>query len=457
MKSNETKLSIAILLIGIFLVGPTQIQATSGACSSHGGVNCDAGRQPDGTVYCNDNWTDSMVQYDYMVMCKLLNPECARKLTYYIRGRDENLNEIEKSINSYLEDVKSMSMSNPSTRSDVNAHLNYLYSLRDSAIKRYNDMISKSCAGATTKTPFYGSGYDTTGYQCKYAASTENFTNARNFAYSNIEAKISSLESSGGWENNKNALNVLYTQSGIMSSRYIEYIEDCAYIDALIKQYESASGKCSVGFVSAGNWGGCVAEPKQTNDQICKNDYGNNSVWSGDLSDKGTPLCNCATEHVWNTAKTACVYVPPKTNYQICQDAFGSNSNWSGDLSDKGTPLCNCATGYIWNTAKTACVHVPPKTNDQKCQDSYGLNSGWDGTKTDDGRLGCDCQAGYALNTTRTTCILNQPKNIVTPPAKNIVTPPVTPDKNNEPTENAPHQKKFFPRAWSWFKGLFGF
>ncbi|MBF0291968.1 MAG: fibronectin type III domain-containing protein, partial [Nitrospinae bacterium] len=34
-----------------------------GACSDHGGVNCSAGQDSDGSVICNDGWLDSTVQY----------------------------------------------------------------------------------------------------------------------------------------------------------------------------------------------------------------------------------------------------------------------------------------------------------------------------------------------------------------------------------------------------------
>lgn len=37
--------------------------ASSGACSGHGGVNCAAGPDSDGSVICNDGWRDSSVQY----------------------------------------------------------------------------------------------------------------------------------------------------------------------------------------------------------------------------------------------------------------------------------------------------------------------------------------------------------------------------------------------------------
>jgi hypothetical protein len=43
--------------------------ATSGACSGHGGVNCAAGADKDGSVICYDGWRKSTVSYKSMVMC----------------------------------------------------------------------------------------------------------------------------------------------------------------------------------------------------------------------------------------------------------------------------------------------------------------------------------------------------------------------------------------------------
>ena len=40
--------------------------ASEGACSDHGGVNCDAGPDTDGSVVCNDGWTGSTVQYHFV-------------------------------------------------------------------------------------------------------------------------------------------------------------------------------------------------------------------------------------------------------------------------------------------------------------------------------------------------------------------------------------------------------
>ncbi|HVM91111.1 MAG TPA: hypothetical protein VMU11_04435, partial [Verrucomicrobiae bacterium] len=63
------KLFFAFVSIGLccFFAGPAL--ATSGACSSHGGVDCAAGADYDGSVICYDGWTGSSVAYANMVEC----------------------------------------------------------------------------------------------------------------------------------------------------------------------------------------------------------------------------------------------------------------------------------------------------------------------------------------------------------------------------------------------------
>lgn len=57
------------LLFGIFLLMPTFVVATGGACSWHDGVDCGRGWQQDGRVYCNDGWTESMTYYEFTQKC----------------------------------------------------------------------------------------------------------------------------------------------------------------------------------------------------------------------------------------------------------------------------------------------------------------------------------------------------------------------------------------------------
>jgi len=145
------KKQFTILLSLIFVLAlsiPIMADATSGACSYHSGVNCSRGWQADGTVYCNDNWTGSMVYYDFMLMCEdeKFAPECVD----YIRGKDEYL----KKINGLLDDARMKiaytDTSNPYVAQRWENYLDYLYTLRDRQISRYND-IARICTNDIKK------------------------------------------------------------------------------------------------------------------------------------------------------------------------------------------------------------------------------------------------------------------------------------------------------------------
>jgi hypothetical protein len=60
---------IFLLIIFSTLFFTKNTLATSGACSSHGGVNCGLGRQYDGRVYCVDGWVDSETYYSFTQKC----------------------------------------------------------------------------------------------------------------------------------------------------------------------------------------------------------------------------------------------------------------------------------------------------------------------------------------------------------------------------------------------------
>jgi len=59
-----------VLLSLVFLSLPLTASAESGACSSHGGVNCAYGIDADGSVVCNDGWKESTTSYLFTVMCE---------------------------------------------------------------------------------------------------------------------------------------------------------------------------------------------------------------------------------------------------------------------------------------------------------------------------------------------------------------------------------------------------
>lgn len=88
------KQNVYLILFVLVALMPMRTSATSGACSWHWGVNCDAGADWDGSVVCNDGWRDSGVSYS--LSCDNDEDSCPRFLdsnSYY-----SMLNQINESI-----------------------------------------------------------------------------------------------------------------------------------------------------------------------------------------------------------------------------------------------------------------------------------------------------------------------------------------------------------------------
>lgn len=65
MNMSKSSLILALLLFAM----PSTSFALQGTCSYHGGVNCSAGSDYDGSAICNDGWRDSSESYSDTVAC----------------------------------------------------------------------------------------------------------------------------------------------------------------------------------------------------------------------------------------------------------------------------------------------------------------------------------------------------------------------------------------------------
>lgn len=43
-------------------------------------------------------------------------------------------------------------------------------------------------------------------------------------------------------------------------------------------------------------------------------------------------------------------------NNQLCKNDFGENTKWGGKINNKNGPVCDCVTGYVWNKEGTICL-----------------------------------------------------------------------------------------------------
>ncbi len=171
---------------------------------------------------------------------------------------------------------------------------------------------------------------------------------------------------------------------------------------------------CKSGYEWDGSGDACATQVSLQ--QSCQSSYGVGSY----AYENGTKAqCGCSTGYQWNSNQSACVAVQ-ETPQQVCQDNYGYNSEYSGQTNNQGGPVCQCQSGYVWNSAQTACVAPPsctafstynPSTNQCECdsgyiadgdvcesattycQDSEGYGANYDAdTNT------CGCSAGYSYS-----------------------------------------------------------
>src|SRR3989344_317262 len=110
-------------------------------------------------------------------------------------------------------------------------------------------------------------------------------------------------------------------------------------------------------------------------DGICQKTFGPQSIYTGN-TDKGrggnTGGCGCKDGYYWvlgmtmcgneNTPREPVTTTPTKTNDQVCMEDYGVNSVWSNTLNDTGGPICDCKAGYQWNESGTQCLAVAKTT-----------------------------------------------------------------------------------------------
>lgn len=74
--------------------------------------------------------------------------------------------------------------------------------------------------------------------------------------------------------------------------------------------------------------------------------------------DKDDPtMCTCNVGYEVNKDKDACKKVSKNTNNKICRTEFGRNSIWSGKYDkEEGVATCKCKKGYEWNEEGTSCT-----------------------------------------------------------------------------------------------------
>ena len=85
MKSVLFTASLTVAMLGLLVGTSGVVQAISGTCSWHGGVNCSAGADWDGSAICNDGWRDSTEIYSQQQICSSTRYGCSNAEQIYAK------------------------------------------------------------------------------------------------------------------------------------------------------------------------------------------------------------------------------------------------------------------------------------------------------------------------------------------------------------------------------------
>lgn len=129
---------------------------------------------------------------------------------------------------------------------------------------------------------------------------------------------------------------------------------------------------CKSGYVWNDQKTSCVIAPVapvvpvKSNDQVCQQSSGVNSFYSGETNaSKGGSIggCSCKLgfqfEHGDYGQCVAILFETSQTNDQVCINRFGVNSIWTGTLNTQYSPICECRTDYKWDQGQTQCIFAP--------------------------------------------------------------------------------------------------
>lgn len=315
MKEKIIKISLFVVIFLLSsVISFSNIEATSGACSWHGGVNCAAGADWDGSVICNDGWRDSSVSFYSTDECYqealCTSSELEFLLTKY--GVIEKINEFTE------QNTKIISLQNKITQLEIDRQKEI-----DNAYNRLAPMSSIE-AEVREINRIYDSQKATLIIQLQAEINLASILEGEiDFAKSQVDIECKVL---GYDRQQQEIIDRIKEQE--------KFLEELQASSCPANSYYS-DGKCfcNEGYIASGNI--CI-----TYTQSCQNQYGVNSY--GDKNH-----CYCNTGYEWNSTKTACI------QSVICP----LNST-------KINNICICNKGYQWNSSQTACIKI--ETSEKK-------------------------------------------------------------------------------------------
>jgi len=381
MKKFATILATATLFSAMFSLPAL---ATSGACSGHLGVNCNAGADYDGSVICNDGWRNSSVSYSSMVMCGGSNsaptytaPQATPPPNFYslpLPDPTPSYNTV--TLYPWFVENK-IGISKYLLANSANEF--YLVDFFISSACNNFDISKGSKINSDTSSISYFSNFYSGSSKCEVLS----YTKLNLFTY-----RVSSVPEYGSVvleKKNGDKLSVNYGTGCTAMYRYVGKDIDIdisgLYLDGIGDRiYLFNDGvDCKVFDVkpyvepTIPNY-----NPPSTYNTTAPVIYNCDSYGSG-AEPTADNMCHCKSGYAWNTGRTQCVALvcglnsSPINNACVCNDGFVfSNTSKSCVNYDTGCheqygPFsfapdrghCRCMTGYQWSENGTSCIPTP--------------------------------------------------------------------------------------------------
>jgi hypothetical protein len=352
---NRLKLTLFFGFV-LWFSGVSVAWAASGACSSHGGVDCSAGADYDGSVICNDGWRGSSVSYSSMVMCSNYSspsyyaapsiPTCPLMSSY------DSLSGSCKCMYGYV--VENDIFGNQSCVSGSSVCRKEL-----GIWSRYNG-LSKKCECDYGYTIFGGkcvSEEDRCQDLFGYGARHNSLSNQ-------CECKV-------GYTFDGNSCSLDLPKYS--SPTHYPPVSNCP-LNAELKS--DGSCYCKAGYQLSLDKMSCVAVS-----------CGSNSVLLGS---------SCVCNDGYININGSCI-----SHTQNCQNSFGSNSYGTKGLDANSS--CYCNDGYDWSIDRSSCVLKSSTQQAQSivdpgvdmigfCKTNLGINAQFNSQTGN-----CECSTGFLV------------------------------------------------------------
>lgn len=315
------------LIIFLSTFATVLAQDGSGACSWHGGVNCSAGWQPDGTAICKDGTKGSEVQYSDLLMCQkeltlhtiLTAVDFAYNNHTYIQPEKSTLNwdvvqdQCEREMYQNARYVERSKNCIDYTNNVIkNAQLNPTCPSNSEKFRSGPGLDNVHCRCVEGYYNYPIDSYSSQGY-CSAGAAPMTQEEQRMMLLSNIEREIININARAS-ERVMSPLNTNYTDPGIPKKK-------------------------SLGATSI-----------NTNpDESCKKMYGVNGKYL--YTEKGVIKCGCTDDYSLGR-DGLCSWAAPKTSNNNSHSLTSSSSSAysaSATLSDNNYDSENKNTGvWLW-------------------------------------------------------------------------------------------------------------